>query len=141
MKKTTEPAEAEKTPIQKTKSQLVEDYLNLYYKFRFNTIKYKPEFIQYDTNFKKWQTLDEFKLLSIKRELDSAGLTITKQNLYEILFSDFGDYSFFHVDAERRIGVDVLCGGLQLRNAEQRSGVYCQGTVHCVLDMVAEFDM
>ena len=89
MKKTTEPAEAEKTPIQKTKSQLVEDYLNLYYKFRFNTIKYKPEFIQYDTNLKKWQTLDEFKLLSIKRELDSAGLTITKQNLYEILFSDF----------------------------------------------------
>lgn len=89
MKKTTEPAEAEKNPIQKTKSQLVEDYLNLYYKFRFNTIKYKPEFIQYDTNLKKWQTLDEFKLLSIKRELDSAGLTITKQNLYEILFSDF----------------------------------------------------
>jgi predicted P-loop ATPase len=89
MKKTTDPAEAEKTPIQKTKNQLVEDYLKLYYKFRFNTIKYKPEFIQFDTNKKNYQTLDEFKLLSIKRELDSAGLTITKQNLYEILFSDF----------------------------------------------------
>ena len=30
MKKTTNPAEAEKTPIQKTKNQLVEDYLKLY---------------------------------------------------------------------------------------------------------------
>jgi predicted P-loop ATPase len=75
--------------LKKSKQQLTEDYLNLYYKFRFNTIKNKPEFIQYENKTNNWQTLDEFKLLSIKRELDSAGIQINKQNLVEILFSDF----------------------------------------------------
>jgi predicted P-loop ATPase len=80
---------AENTPKQKSKLQLAEDYLNLFYKFRFNIIKHKPEFLDFNTNLNKWFVLDEYKLLSLKRELDNAGISITKQNLSEILFSDF----------------------------------------------------
>lgn len=74
---------------QKSKNEIIESYLNDFYKFRFNVIKHKPEYIDYLNNPKKWQKLDEYKLLSIKRELDSAGIVTTKQNLTDILFSDF----------------------------------------------------
>jgi len=69
----------------KTKLQEVEDYLNLSYEFRYNTIKQKPEYLEN----KIWKPLDKYKLLSIKRELDSFNLIISKENLLDILSSDF----------------------------------------------------
>jgi len=69
----------------KTKLQEVEDYINLSYEFRYNTIKQKPEYLENNI----WKPLDKYKLLSIKRELDSFNLIISKDSLLDILCSDF----------------------------------------------------
>lgn len=85
MKKTTD----EKNNFQKSKKQIAEDYLVENYQFRFNVVKHKPEYINFSETQTNWQTLDEYKLLSLVRELDNTGIGITKRNLEEILFSDF----------------------------------------------------
>lgn len=85
MKKTTD----EKNNFQKSKKQIAEDYLSENYQFRFNVVKHKPEFINFEDKNPNWNTLDEYKLLSLVRELDNAGIGVTKRNLEEILFSDF----------------------------------------------------
>lgn len=85
MKKTTD----EKNNFQKSKKQIAEDYLIENYQFRFNVVKHKPEYINFSETQPNWQTLDEYKLLSLVRELDNTGIGITKRNLEEILFSDF----------------------------------------------------
>jgi len=85
MKKTND----EKNNFQKSKKQIAEDYLIENYQFRFNVVKHKPEYINFSETQQNWQTLDEYKLLSLVRELDNTGIGITKRNLEEILFSDF----------------------------------------------------
>lgn len=85
MKKTTD----EKNNFQKSKKQIAEDFLNDSYQFRFNVVKHKPEFLNFNDSSPNWTTLDEYKLLSLIRELDGAGIGISKRNLEEILFSDF----------------------------------------------------
>lgn len=79
----------ETTPQQKkSKQQEIENWLNKYYLFRYNTIKQKPEFKTFNIN-EKWQAIDKYKLLSIKRELDAIGLNCSKENLLDILCSSF----------------------------------------------------
>jgi predicted P-loop ATPase len=82
--------EPEKTPGAKsTKCQDIEKYLKSAYIFRFNTIKQKPEFKQVDEIKAEFKPLDKYKLLTIKRELDCAGYTISKDGLLDILCSNF----------------------------------------------------
>ena len=79
----------ETTPHQKkSKQQEIENWLNKYYLFRYNTIKQKPEFKTINIA-DKWQAIDKYKLLSIKRELDAIGLNCSKENLLDILCSSF----------------------------------------------------
>lgn len=72
----------------KTKQQEVEEWLTRSYFFRYNTIKQKPEYkdIKPKSN---WHAIDKYKLLSIKRELDTAGLTVSKDGLLDILCSSY----------------------------------------------------
>ena len=84
MKKTTD----EKNNFQKSKKQIAEDYLIENYQFRFNVVKHKPEYINFSEKQPNWQTLDEYKLLSLVRELDNTGIGITKRNLEEITTKD-----------------------------------------------------
>lgn len=72
----------------KSKQQEVENWLNKYYFFRYNTIKQKPEFKQIDFS-SRWLPIDKYKLLSIKRELDAVGLNVSKDGLLDILCSSF----------------------------------------------------
>jgi predicted P-loop ATPase len=70
-----------------SKNQDMEKWLSMSYDFRFNVIKQKPEWKE-----KKdiaYQAIDKYKLLSIKRELDSVGHTTSKDNLLDILCSSF----------------------------------------------------
>jgi predicted P-loop ATPase len=79
----------ETTPHEKkSKQQEIENWLNKYYLFRYNTIKQKPEFKTFNLA-DKWQPIDKYKLLSIKRELDAIGLNCSKENLLDILCSSF----------------------------------------------------
>lgn len=71
----------------RTKNQEIEKWLNASYDFRFNTIKQKPEWKQKDQL--NYIAIDKYKLLSIKRELDGVGYTISKDGLMDILQSSF----------------------------------------------------
>lgn len=73
----------------RTKNQSIEDWLTASYDFRFNTIKQKPEWKE--KNEITYVPLDKFKLLSIKRELDAVGYSISKDSLLDILCSDYSE--------------------------------------------------
>jgi|694.fasta_scaffold96444_2 predicted P-loop ATPase len=109
----------------KSKQQDIESWLNRFYQFRYNTIKQKPEFKLFEIN-SKWKPIDKYKLLTIKRELDSAGLTISKDGLMDILCSNFSvainpvkdyfqnleDYIITEPDY-----IDQLCSTIKCKNA------------------------
>lgn len=71
----------------RTKNQNIEKWLNTSYNFRFNTIKQKPEYKE--PLAPNWLPLDKYKLLTIKRELDAVGFSISKDGLLDILCSSF----------------------------------------------------
>jgi hypothetical protein len=79
------PADAKKS----SKCQDVEAWLQQCYVFRFNVIKQKPEWKKADKPKDKFIPLDDYTLLSMKRELDAAGYTISSAGLKEILCSSF----------------------------------------------------
>lgn len=74
--------------FKRSKFQQAESYLKGVYKFRFNTIKQKPEFKESNSK-EDFKPIDKYKLLSIKRELDANGITISKDGVMDILFSSF----------------------------------------------------
>ncbi len=71
----------------RSKNQDVEAWLNLSYDFRYNTIKQKPEWKEKTSIV--YTPIDKYKLLSIKRELDAVGHSISKDGLMDILCSSF----------------------------------------------------
>lgn len=71
----------------RSKNQKVEQWLEASYDFRYNTIKQKPEWKP--KNDVVYTPIDKYKLLSIKRELDAVGHTISKDGLLDILCSSF----------------------------------------------------
>jgi len=73
----------------RTKNQDVEQYLTAAYDFRYNLIKQKPEFRTKPSKDFAFLPLDKYTLLSIKRELDAAGFTISKDGLLDILCSSY----------------------------------------------------
>lgn len=73
----------------RSKNQEVEKWLEAGYKFRFNTIKQKPEYKLKEEISAPFAPIDKYKLLSVKRELDAAGHTISKDGLLDILCSSF----------------------------------------------------
>lgn len=81
----TRPADSGK----RTKNQDVENWLKMAYDFRYNTIKQKPEYRKLPTKGEPYQPLDKYTLLSIKRELDAGGFTISKDGIMDILCSSF----------------------------------------------------
>lgn len=73
----------------RTKNQDVEAWLEASYDFRYNSIKQKPEWkTKADIHF---VPIDKYKLLSVKRELDAVGYTISKDGLLDILCSSFAE--------------------------------------------------
>jgi predicted P-loop ATPase len=72
-----------------TKCQDIEHWLSSVYDFRYNTIKQKPEYRGKDGLKDQFKPIDKYKLLSIKRELDAAGYTISKDGLLDILCSSY----------------------------------------------------
>ena len=76
--------------VKLSKNQNVEKWLKQIYKFRFNTIKQKPEYKPISEDISKlWKPIDKYKLLSIKRDLDAAGHSISKDALLDILCSSY----------------------------------------------------
>lgn len=73
----------------RTKNQDVENWLTAAYEFRYNLIKQKPEFKNKTDRGVNFFPLDKYTLLSIKRELDAAGFTISKDGLLDILCSSY----------------------------------------------------
>lgn len=73
----------------RSKNQAVENWLQVTYDFRYNTIKQKPEWRRKPTNSAPFLPLDKYTLLSIKRELDASGMISSKDNLMDILCSSF----------------------------------------------------
>lgn len=71
----------------RSKNQEVEQWLQLSYDFRYNVIKQKPEWKQKKDIY--YLPIDKYKLLSIKRELDAVGHSISKDGLMDILCSSF----------------------------------------------------
>ncbi len=74
----------EKTEIKKTIFHITEDYLNIYYKFRYNTIGLDIEICKKGSN--NWESLNENNLYL---ELQKKGIKISVNNLIAILKSDF----------------------------------------------------
>lgn len=72
-----------------TKCQDIERWLNQVYAFRYNVIKQKPEWKHKDKPEEQFLPIDKYKLLSIKRDLDAAGYTISKDGLMDILCSSY----------------------------------------------------
>ena len=110
-----------------SKSQEVEKWLTAAYDFRFNILKQKPEFRRKPTKGINFTPIDKYKLLSIKRELDSAGFSISKDGLNDILFSEFSpavnpvkNYftNLFPWDEETDHITD-LCNTVKCKNPEQ----------------------
>lgn len=71
-----------------SKNEQIEEFLNMKYSFRFNTIKCKPEF-KLNSTKDPYIPLDKYTLNSIKRELDAYGISTSTSNLKEILESEF----------------------------------------------------
>ena len=110
----------------KTKQQEVENYLNTIYKFRYNTIKQKPEYKTLSIA-DKWHPIDKYKLLSIKRDLDAFNLSISKDGLMDILQSSFAPAinpvkDYFSTLPEYIKGIDAdyidqLCNTIKCKNS------------------------
>ncbi|MBK8368936.1 MAG: virulence protein [Bacteroidetes bacterium] len=117
-------------PIKKeknSKTQEIERWLNSAYVFRLNWIKQKPEYREKISKDLKFHPIDKYKLLSIKRQLDAAGFTISKDGLMDIIFSDFSpkvnpvkDYfeNLFPWDEETDY-IEELCNTVRCKNTEQ----------------------
>lgn len=73
----------------RSKNQEVEQWLTVAYKFRYNTIKQKPEYYKKDSKSRIFLPIDKYTLLTIKRELDAAGFGISKDGLLDILCSSY----------------------------------------------------
>jgi predicted P-loop ATPase len=71
----------------RSKNQEVEKWLEMSYDFRYNVIKQKPEWKEKAAI--TYNPIDKYKLLSIKRELDAVGHSISKDGLLDILCSSF----------------------------------------------------
>ncbi|MDF2447511.1 MAG: putative P-loop ATPase [Bacteroidota bacterium] len=84
-----ETIEVEQKKGKNSQRQEIERWLNSAYTFRVNWIKQKPEYREKATKDPKFHPIDKYKLLSIKRQLDTAGFNISKDGLMDILFSDF----------------------------------------------------
>jgi len=120
--------EHEATPVgngKRTKQQNVEQWLTNAYFFRYNTIKQKPEYKELKTGA-KWQAIDKYKLLSIKRELDATGLEISSGSLLEILCSSYSPQvnpvkQFFEElpdwNEEQPDYINELCKTIKCRNS------------------------
>lgn len=70
-----------------SKNTVIEKWLSATYDFRYNTIKQKPEFKRMDEI--DFRAIDKYKLLSLKRQLDSHGINTSKENLFDILNSSY----------------------------------------------------
>lgn len=73
----------------RSKNQDIEKWLQAGYRFRYNVIKQKPEFYAKESGSTTFQAIDKYTLLSIKRELDAAGHSVSKDGLMDILCSSF----------------------------------------------------
>jgi len=113
------------TTGKKTKQQNVEEWLTKAYNFRYNTIKQKPEYKEFKTG-SKWQAIDKYKLLSIKRELDATGLEISSGILLEILCSSYSPQvnpvkQFFEElpawNEDQPDYINQLCATIKCRNS------------------------
>jgi predicted P-loop ATPase len=88
LSKIDEPTPAAPT-AKSSKCQNIELWLETAYIFRYNTIKQKPEYKPTSDLTADFKPIDKYKLLSIKRELDAIGHTISKDGLLDILCSSF----------------------------------------------------
>lgn len=75
--------------LKRTKNQIIEDWLTASYDFRYNTIKQNTEWKE--KHELVFTPLDKYKLLSIKRELDAVGYSISKDALLDILCSSYSE--------------------------------------------------
>lgn len=109
-----------------TKNQDIENWLSAVYSFRYNTIKQKPEWKNKENIKENFKPLDKYKLLSIKRELDAAGYTISKDGLMDILCSSYNkainpvkDY-FEHLFPwdEETDHIAELCATVRVKNTK-----------------------
>lgn len=118
--------ESEPKKEKNSKIQEIERWLNSSYIFRLNWIKQKPEYRERSSKDSKFHPIDKYKLLSIKRQLDAAGFTISKDGLMDILFSDYSpkvnpvkDYfeNLFPWDEETDY-IEELCNTVKCKNSE-----------------------
>lgn len=72
-----------------SKNQEIERWLKTTYDFRYNEIKSKVEFRVKNIKGKEFRPLDKYTLLSIKRQLDASGYSVSRDGLKDILESDF----------------------------------------------------
>jgi predicted P-loop ATPase len=72
-----------------SKTELIESYLNFKYDFRFNEITGQPEMINLLFKESEFYSMDDYKLNSLKRELEINGITASTSAIAEIIKSDF----------------------------------------------------
>lgn len=72
-----------------SKNQEVEKWLNAAYDFRFNEIKSKVEYRKKPTKGAAYLPMDKYTLLTIKRELDASGFSVSRDGLKDILECSF----------------------------------------------------
>jgi predicted P-loop ATPase len=87
-----EPQEGGKTrkmSFKTSRGEKIEEYLKEHYSFFYNEIKGKPESLSFDRDEKGFTPMDKFKLNSLKRELNAAGIDSNTQDIKELLESDF----------------------------------------------------
>lgn len=70
------------------KSELIEMYLSTKYEFRFNEIKQKTEYRELGKKA-DFAPMDKYRLNCFKRELDSVNIQTSRDNLLQLLESDF----------------------------------------------------
>ena len=85
--KNPDPTHIKKQKIQKSKNAMIEEYLADHYKFRYNTLKNRTEWLSSET--KEYIPVDKYFLNSIRRELDSVGHSTNIDNINSIITSDF----------------------------------------------------
>lgn len=74
-------------PLKMSNTELVKNYFNANYKFRYNTITDTPEWKTItDARFKP---LDDYKLNSLSFELESKGSNVSTDKIFKLLKSDF----------------------------------------------------
>ena len=66
--------------------ELAINYLEATYQFRYNTVLGKPEYKREEKN--EWLQISDYRHNSLWKEIQTAGINISKSNLYTLLNSD-----------------------------------------------------